>query len=273
MTARAGVSVIVPCYGSSETVPRAVESILAQTVLPDQLILVDDASVDGGRTLRTLRDIARGAQGKVDVEIVALDVNRGPGGARNAGWAVAVQPLVAFLDADDAWHPRKLEIQATFMRRHPEVTITAHSHVVRNPEDPRVWALPDTLRWSGFSYLRLLVRNVFLTPAVMLARDVPHRFEESQRRCEDFFLWLRLLSDGQKAAFLDVPLVCLYKPEFGAAGMSADLFAMERAELAMYSDLHRQKRLPPGSYPPLVVLSLAKFLRRMAMAAVRKGRA
>jgi hypothetical protein len=105
--------------------------------------------------------------------------------------------------------------------------------------------------------------------AVMLRRDLPHRFDETLRRCEDFLLWLRLLSDGYQTSFLEAPLGCLYKSEFGASGLSADLLAMERAELAMYSKLRHERRLPFGYYWPLVALSTAKFARRLLLTKIR----
>jgi len=244
-------------------------SVLAQTVRPQQVVLVDDASPDEGRTLSTLRDLARSAEEKLNVHVVALDENRGPAGARNAGWALASEPLIAFLDSDDAWHPRKIELQASFMRENPDLSMSGHRYMVRRPGEPPEWPVRDPIPSAPISYRRLLVHNSLVTAAVMLRRDLPVRFDETQRRCEDFLLWLRLLSEGHRAAMLEAPLACLYKPEFGAMGLSGDLLALERAELSMYGNLRRERRLPFGSYWPLMALSAAKFLRRVLLTSLR----
>ena len=102
------ISVIIPCYRCSDTIERAVASVVAQTLQPAEVILVDDCSGDG--TLATLNKIqAHYPQGWV--QVIECSVNGGAGTARNAGWAAATQTYLAFLDADDIWLPEKLKSQ------------------------------------------------------------------------------------------------------------------------------------------------------------------
>ncbi len=120
---QAAVSVIIPCFRCAKTIERAIASVAAQTVLPAEVILVDDASGDGTRLL--LSELkSHYATGWV--KLVLLDQNVGAGSARNAGWAAASQPLIAFLDADDAWHFRKIEIQHAYMAANPDVALCGH---------------------------------------------------------------------------------------------------------------------------------------------------
>ncbi|MDR9769531.1 glycosyltransferase family 2 protein [Acetomicrobium sp.] len=120
------VSVVVPCYCCEDTIERAVVSVMSQTALPGEVILVDDASPDHGRTLSKLQELQERFRDKTHIEIIALKNNSGPSVARNAGWETATQPYIAFLDADDAWHPQKLEIQYGWMKEHPEIALTGH---------------------------------------------------------------------------------------------------------------------------------------------------
>ena len=131
----APVSVVMPCYRCAGTLARALESVAAQTVLPMEMILIDDGSADGTRALmQTLA--GRYPQGWI--RLVLQDQNTGAASARNAGWAVATQPFVAFLDSDDAWHPQKIEMQYAFMNANPEVALSGHGHRLLAPD-----AVPD----------------------------------------------------------------------------------------------------------------------------------
>lgn len=112
MSESAPVSVVVPCWRCRDTIARAVESIAAQTRLPHEVILVDDASGDG--TAGALHALA-GRYPKDWITVIEQRDNGGAGVARNAGWETASSPYIAFLDADDAWHPKKLEIQVAWM--------------------------------------------------------------------------------------------------------------------------------------------------------------
>ena len=106
------ISVIIPCFNCEKTLRRAVDSVLSQTLLPDELILVDDCSADG-----TAKIIAEYAQStRVRVVAIAHQINQGAAVARNTGMDAATGDYVAFLDSDDTWDPRKLRIQYDFMQ-------------------------------------------------------------------------------------------------------------------------------------------------------------
>ena len=155
IAAPVSVSVVVPCYRCARTVERAVASVAAQTALPMEVILVDDASSDGTReALLALRE--RHAPGWI--KLVLLDKNVGAASARNAGWEQGAGQFIAFLDADDSWHPRKLELQYAFMASHPHVAVSGHRHVRANRA-----AEPASLGAPAFQSLPLafIYKNIF----------------------------------------------------------------------------------------------------------------
>jgi glycosyltransferase involved in cell wall biosynthesis len=169
----APVSAVIPCYRCALTIGRAVGSIAAQTRRPAEVILVDDGSGDG--TLERLRALAAScAPGWI--RVVALPENRGAADARNAGWADATQPYLAFLDADDAWHPRKVELQYGYMKEHPEVALCAHRHEILDA--PQVPDRPvGEIAAEQVSRTSLLLSNNFFAPTMMmLKRELPQRF-------------------------------------------------------------------------------------------------
>ncbi|HWA37687.1 MAG TPA: glycosyltransferase family 2 protein [Burkholderiales bacterium] len=257
------VSAVVPCYRSAATVERAVQSVAAQSARPLELILVDDGSGDG--TLDKLHEL-RARLGEDWVRVVALGTNRGPSAARNAGWDAARGRYVAFLDADDTWHPRKLELQHAFMEAHPQIALSGHRHATgRHPELP-----PEAPAWRTVTFRQLLVRNLIVVPSVMVRREVAARFREGQRHMEDHLLFLQLAARGEGLALLEAPLAALYKPQMGASGLSGQLLAMERGELSNYRLLFREGWIGAPALLALWGWSLVKFARRLAIVALRR---
>ena len=257
------VSVVIPCYRCAGTLPRAVASVLAQTVLPVEIILVDDASGDG--TLDCMQDLKR-AQGADFVRVVTAAQNGGAGEARNLGWAHATQAWVAFLDADDVWHPEKLARQFAWMQAHPQVMASAHRSV--QIQEVR---LPALLPEWEISLPALMFANVIPTRSVMLRRDLPQRFPKAWRYAEDYMLWLDIVSSGGRIVMLDVPMAFSFRPEFSAGGLSARLWKMECGELACYSSLRRQGRIGWGLWCAASTWSLLRYAKRLVQS--MRGRA
>lgn len=262
MNTMAPVSVVVPCYRCLTTLERAVDSVVRQTQRPAELILVDDASADGTwELLQTLR-----TRHGDWVKTVALPANAGAASARNAGWGLATQPYVAFLDADDAWHVKKIEIQYGYMQQHPDVALSGHlcrqlpEGSLGTPE----WELglgdAQTITWA-----RLLLRHQFVTPSVMLKRTIEMRFFEGMRHMEDYRLWLEIVGARLRTVKLQVELAAVYKPAYGASGLSSNMWAMESAELANYRYFYGQGKLSLPQSLLLQCYSLIKFLRRMVI--------
>jgi glycosyltransferase involved in cell wall biosynthesis len=260
-TATVPVSVVVPCFRCSSTVQRAVRSVAAQTRLPFELILVDDGS--GDDTVLLLRKLAAlYPPGWIKIEL--LDRNVGAAGARNAGWARATQPYVAFLDADDAWHPEKIQLQYEYMSTHLEVALSGHGHRILKQN-----ILPDWAAELGtarqVSKWQLLLSNQFVTPSVMVRRDVKSRFVESQRHMEDHMLWLEIIFSGGRVMSIDAELAAIYKNPFGVKGLSSQIWMMERAELENYRRLRGAGFITVSEVAILSVYSTLKFIRRLAI--------
>jgi glycosyltransferase involved in cell wall biosynthesis len=105
------VSIVMPVYNAEATLRRAVDSVLRQTHTRLELVAVDDCSNDG--SWATLLAYARTDP---RVRPIRLARNGGVAAARNAALDAAAGRYVAFLDSDDGWHPRKLELQLAAMR-------------------------------------------------------------------------------------------------------------------------------------------------------------
>jgi glycosyltransferase involved in cell wall biosynthesis len=258
------VSVVVPCYRCAATLERAVESVAAQTLRPAELILVDDASSDAtGPLLQALQ-----ARHGTWVKLVTLPANAGAASARNAGWQVATQVYIAFLDSDDAWHPRKIEIQLAYMQTHPDVALCGHLCRQLTPaaSDVPWWPVGDQAPQAhAVTLTGLLLRHAFVTPSVMLRRDIAVRFATGVRHMEDHRLWLDIVGAPLPAVKLMAELVAVYKPVYGASGLSADMWRMEKAELANYRHVQGVGKISRLQLMLLQAYSLAKYARRLTI--------
>jgi glycosyltransferase involved in cell wall biosynthesis len=235
-TTLAPVSVVIPCFRCAATIGNAVASVAAQTLRPAEVMLVDDAS--GDDTLQTLHRLASEYEAGW-VKVVALPANGGPSRARNAGWEQARQPYIAFLDADDTWHPRKLELQMAALRADPDIALIAHRMIVRD-RDSTMPALRPPIRTAIVGRRRLLLNNPFPTASVVLRRDLPFRFNENFRRVEDFLLWAQIAFSGYRCAKINQVLASWHKSNYGAGGLSGDLVAMHVAGREVGRELLRQ---------------------------------
>jgi glycosyltransferase involved in cell wall biosynthesis len=267
-SAMAPVTVIVPCYRCHDTIQRAVESVARQTLVPAEVILVDDCSDDC--TLACLNHL-RDAYGHGWIRVLTSPRNGGPSVARNAGWNVASQPYVAFLDADDSWHPQKIEIQYQWMSTHPDVAFSGHRFSVKRDLAPPKSINAASVEATSFSRSALLLSNRFSTPTVMLKRSIGNRFEEAKRHSEDFLLWLEICLQGQAGVSLSAELTYLHKAPFGEAGLSRDLGAMARGELDTYSRLFGQGYINRLECALLQSWSMLKYTRRIALKATQSG--
>lgn len=260
---QAPVSVIIPCYRCAATLERAVASVAAQSQVPAEVILVDDCSGDGTRAI--LQTIAsQYAPGWV--RTVLLDQNMGAASARNAGWAIATQPYIAFLDSDDAWHSEKIRFQLQHMQSHPDVVLCGHAHKILSTMAMPDWPLqspggPTSSR--RISKWSLLLSNRFVTPSIMLKRDIPQRFEQHQRYMEDHMLWLNIVCAGARVDRLEQPLAAIYKRSYGQSGLSAQMWQMERGDLGNYRHLFAQRHITRLQLVCLVAFSCAKFMLRL----------
>jgi glycosyltransferase involved in cell wall biosynthesis len=158
------VSVVIPTYNRASQVTEAVASALAQTYLSVEVVVVDDGSTDATRA-RLRRQF--GGDGRVRI---LHQRNRGPAGARNAGFAEARGAYVALLDSDDRWHPWKLAAQVACMERHPELGMTWTDMEMVDPAG-RV-ADPAHLR-TMYSAYRLSPIEQILPRSVLLRQIVP----------------------------------------------------------------------------------------------------
>jgi glycosyltransferase involved in cell wall biosynthesis len=121
------ISCIVPVFNGERYLAEALNSIMAQTYKPLEVIVADDGSSD---------DTA-GVAGRYERRVCYLwQANQGPAAARNLGLSAAKGEFIAFLDADDLWHPEKLARQVARFEARPELDVcVTYVQNFRTPKD------------------------------------------------------------------------------------------------------------------------------------------
>lgn len=188
------VTVIIPAYRATATIGRALDSVLAQTTRPDEILIVDDGSPE---------DLATAVRPYAAHVRMIRKRNGGAGSARNLGIEQSRGNLLSFLDADDYWEPSKLEKQIDVMVRYPQVDLVASRYYLQHPLQPR-FELPAehtppldrVLRLGGEGLFDLA--TLIWTSTVLVRRGAlgDHRFREDLRTAEDRDLWVRIASAG-----------------------------------------------------------------------------
>lgn len=260
MNKKASVSVIIPCYNAEKTIERALDSILFQSQLPYEIIIIDDKSIDGSCAI--IKDYIKRHEKKLNITLIELKFNSGPAKARNVGWDYAESDYIAFLDADDSWHPHKIELQYSYMQEHPDVSLTGHLYEIVN-EDQLLFHDQKIEKTEVITKRKLLIRNRFSTPTVMVKRNIELRFRDLKKYSEDYRLWLEIVFTKQKAIFLYSNLCFLYKNAYGSSGLSSNTFDMWYGELDNYTYLYRNGNIDTLIYSLVLFLSFLKLCKRL----------
>lgn len=207
---RPTVSAIIPIYNGERHVAAAIASVLAQRVLPNELILIDDGSTD--RSLEVAAAAVATAPAGLSVRVMTQP-NAGQSAARNAASAVATGELLAFLDQDDSWYPDHLRRLCEPFVGHPALGLCygdfdevddvgsyvvrgfLNSHKVEHPRSSIVqWIATDTMVLPSASVVRA---SAFAQVG---------GFDADLIGYEDDDLWIRLFRAGWTSRFLPRPL-------------------------------------------------------------------
>ncbi|MBN1571739.1 MAG: glycosyltransferase family 2 protein [Deltaproteobacteria bacterium] len=232
------ISVVIPTHDvkkRGDSLKEAVGSVLSQSRLPDEIIVVN-----GGDDRLTLKGIA----GSDLIMIRVVSSNRhGPSAARNRGILEAKGDYIAFLDDDDLWHPEKLEIQMDYLEKNPEIWMVS-STMVPMGGDIRI----KGGRWiSGDLFGVLYMKSIVPTPTVVVKREVFDRvgfFNEEMMRAEDYDLWLRI-TRFFPTAHLKSPLGWVGR---GAGRLSDDKVDLRKNSIRLLEKYYDPKRISKGKY-------------------------
>jgi glycosyltransferase involved in cell wall biosynthesis len=198
----ASIAVIIPTYNSGKFFEKTLESVLRQTVSPDEVLVNDDASSDGTAEL---------AESYGPPVRVFHGANQRQAASRNFAAAQTNCEWLAFLDHDDLWAPNKLERQIEELARIPHADLCYSARVTFEEEDGifrrgTVFSVPpaEHIRKSLYRNTTFLPGSVLIRRSTYLAAG---GFNPAIKLVEDWDLWLRLLHRNVQFAARHEPLL------------------------------------------------------------------
>jgi len=197
------VSVVIPAYNAAPWIAETLDSVLAQTFLDFEVIVVDDGSSD------KTPEVVAGYGSRVRY---LRKENGGAASARNVGIRAARGSYIAFVDADDLWLPEKLQLQMDLFSRHPDLAWVYSDAIVFDQESGQeAFKTSDVTKLYAGDILRpLLLFNFIASPTPVIRRDVlgtAGYFDELRdlHGSEDWNMWLWIAAKYQ-VRFVERPL-------------------------------------------------------------------
>lgn len=244
------ISVIMPCYNAEALVGPTIQSVIDQSLTDWELIIVDDCSTDA------TRDVVNSyVQRDPRIRMLTLEANAGaPARPRNIGIGAARGAWVALLDADDIWHPRKLEYQLGITEGlGAALSSTAMMDFVGTP--PLPGTPPERPEVEKITFTKQKIKGRIPTSSVLVKKELlakyPFNEDPRYKAVEDYHCWLRVHEAIDHSVKIKFPFLFYRRVEGQISG--SKLYMLRR----MYM-LHRE--YPGGTAFGPVFFSLTHVL-------------
>ena len=194
------VSVIMPCYNMEKYIADSIESVQQQIYPYWELLIVDDASTDG-----TVAIIEKYGQQDHRIRYTVKTKHSGIANSRNQCIKMAQGQYLAFLDADDIWHPKKLEIQLLFMtEKKVGFSYSSYDCIDENGQPlNKIVKTAGNLDYDAYLHNTIIGCSTVMIDKTLVGDVVVPNFRTS----EDTATWLAILKNGHLAQAIDEPLV------------------------------------------------------------------
>lgn len=232
-------SVIIPTYNRKKFLKKALDSVLEQTFGDYELIIVDDGSTDDtGSLIKSLNDKR--------VKYVWQE-NKGPSGARNRGIKESVAEWICFLDSDDWWDKRKLEITYDCIKDNPDYRIF-HTEEIWYRGGKLLNQKKVHKKYGGWIFEKCLPLCRVSVSTACINRSVFEEaglFDEYLPCCEDYDFWLRV---SIKYPLYLIPRVLTLKEGGHKDQVSRKYWGMDRFRIAALSKILKSGKLSDSQY-------------------------
>jgi len=179
------ITVIIPTYNRENLLDRTIQSVLNQTVQADEIIIIDDGSLDNTHEL---------VHNYKQIKYIYQE-NKGVSNARNHGIQVSSNSWICFLDSDDMWEEDKLEKQIAFHIQNPHI-LFSNTDELWIFNNKIIKQKKHQLKPSGYCFEENIANTLIGASTVMIHKSIFEDigyFDENLIACEDYDLWLRIL--------------------------------------------------------------------------------
>ena len=196
------ISIILPVYNAEVHLKSTIQSILNQTYPNFELIIIDDCSTDSSFDI-----ISNLIQIDNRITYYKLEKNSGgPATPRNFGINKAIYSLIAFVDSDDIWHSKKLEIQYNFLKSNSKIKFISSLKTFKNFSSD---TFSKNLFFNVLTYNELLKKNFINNSSVLVYKEYlqPFDINDNLIAVEDAKQWLDITKNGINCYLIDFPLI------------------------------------------------------------------
>jgi glycosyltransferase involved in cell wall biosynthesis len=264
------VSVIIPVYNGEKTIQETIESVLNQTFIDLELIVINDGSQDA-----TLKLVERIQDSRINVFSYP---NAGQSTSRNRGIALATGEYISFIDADDLWTPDKLEAQLKALQANPKAAV-AYSWTDWIDESSQLLGKGSHNTEQGEVFAKLLLNDFVANGSnVLIRRQALNEvgdFDASVTPAEDWDMWLRLAVHYEFVAVQSSQILYRISPNSASFNVwqmeTSSLRVIEKAYAIAPQSLQHLKRHSLGNrYKYLTFKAIEGYPdRKKGLAAIR----
>jgi teichuronic acid biosynthesis glycosyltransferase TuaG len=255
------VSVVIPYFKAEDTIVRALNSVKAQTHSVKEVIIVND-----GCDFVLLTEKVAEFTKYLHIILIDLAVNSGAANARNIGVRDSSGQFIAFLDADDVWHPEKISIQYDCMCR-TGAFLTCHGYIFNL--NMHSFAAEDSVCARKLRRFDFLWRNHIFTPTVMVVKERFIDFDNRLTRSEDLKCWISNFLNGE-FVYLSMNLAGGYKRAVGESGLSASYSLMHKEYISAWRYLFNEGVVGYFYYFAAIAVEYFKYPLRLSLARFRR---
>lgn len=241
------ISVVIPTRNRPSQLKTALESVFKQSMPPDEIIVVDDASWPPIN-----RDVFEGCPGEINAKLLINDSQMGANNARNTGIKEASSSWIAFLDDDDEFKVDKIKTVKTAIENNPDADLFYHPAEIRMINEKASYLTrPAVFDQHADIFRALLIKNhiggISMTVAKKDSLTKASLFDEDMPALQDYDMWLRMAKKGAKFCFIEPALTtyyCTTKNRSISKSMEANQKALEIIEnkhKEVYLGLDRQR--------------------------------
>ncbi len=233
------IDVVIPTYNRAQTLRRALDSVAAQTIRPNSLLIVDDGSTDS--TNKIVDDFNK-THPTLKTQYI-YSKNKGVSHARNLGVSKSTADWIAFLDSDDEWLPKKLELQIDQIKTNPDLQII-HGEEIWIRNGIRVNPHKKHQKSGGSIYAKCLPLCCISPSTVVIKKSLLKEmegFREDFPVCEDYDLWLKICAK-YPVGFVEIPII--NKHGGHEDQLSQKYFAMDFWRVKSLSEMLAKNQVP-----------------------------